>query len=211
MSTKNKIAVKILGQDHYLISTDEPDYVHKVAKLVDDRMQTILRANSSLSHTKIAILTALNLADDLSKSRKKIEELKLIAKPQKVELKETKNQIVSLSDQLAQTESLYENLLNELDMMRSARENQETQLRDLMTQLKGMFGDLEAGDEALHRATNRIAELEEQLLMRENEIAEYIRVFDEIENEKLQDLNLDDDDYMYDEDEIIYEEDLEEE
>lgn len=212
MSTKNKIAVKILGQDHYLISTDDVDYVHKVAKLVDDRMQTILKSNSSLSHTKIAILTALNLADDLSKARKKIEELKLVTKPQKVELKETKSQITSLADQLTQTESLYENLLNELDMMRSARETQETQMRELMTQLKGMFGDLEAGDEALQRATNRIAELEEQLLVRENEIAEYIRVFDEIENEKLQNLNLNDeeDSYMYEE-EIIYEEDFDEE
>lgn len=207
MSTKNRIAVRILGQDHYLISTDEPEYVHKVAKLVNDRMQTILKSNSSLSHSKIAILTALNLADDLSKSRKKLEEMKQVNVAPTVEMKETKKQISSLASNVSDAEVLYENLLNELTILKENRASQESQLRLLSDRLKVMCGDMESSDEALNRATMRIAELEEQLLMRESEISEYIRVFDEIEQEKLQEAQ---DEYeIYDED-IIYEEDLEE-
>lgn len=204
MANKNKIAVTILNQEHYLISTDETGYVEKVAKLVDDRMQTILKSNSSLSHAKIAVLTALNLADDLSKARKKIEELKLVSKPATEEFSETKEQISSLTKHVSDTESLYDNLLNELDTIKNARKTQEDQLRALADNLRKMCGEVENSDEALTKSTLRIQELEEQLLQRESEIAEYIRVFDEIEQENLNNQ------YEDDQEEIIYQGDINE-
>lgn len=203
MSNKNRIAVRILGQDHYLISTDDIEYVQQVAKMVDDRMQAILKGNSSISYTKIAILTALNLADDLTKARKRVEELKLVSKPPKVEVSETKKQISELAKHVSDAENLYDNILNELELIKASREEQEYQIKALTERLQVMCGDLEDGDDAMRRASARIAELEEKLLTRENEIAEYIRVFDEIENEKLLEAEI------YD-DEIIYEDDIEE-
>lgn len=204
MANKNKISVQILGQDHYLISTDDQSYVEKVAKLVDDRMQAILRSNSSLSYTKIAILTALNLADDLSKARVQLEELLPNQSPPSDDIEETKKQITSLSQHVSDAENLYDNILGEFQQLKSSRESQENQLRHLAEKLENLCGDMLDGDEALNRATLRIAELEEALLQRESEIAEYMRVFDEIEHEKLSESMA-----QYD-DEIIYEEDLEE-
>jgi len=204
MANKNKISVRILGQDHYLISTDDQSYVEKVAKLVDDRMQAILRSNSSLSYTKIAILTALNLADDLSKARGQLEELLPNQSLPSGDIEETKKQITSLTRHVSDAESLYDSILDEFEQLKSSRQSQEEQMRQLAEKLEIMCGDMLDGDEALNRATTRIAELEESLLQRESEIAEYMRVFDEIENEHLRESIT-----QYDE-EIIYEEDLEE-
>lgn len=206
MSNKNKISVSILGQDHYLISTDDRDYVERVAKLVDDRMQAILKSNSSLSYTKIAILTALNLADDLTKARTQLEDLLPMQNMPKTEIEETKKQISSLTRHVSDAEGLYDNILNEFDMIKSSRNEQEQQLRQLAAKLEMMCGELMDGDEALTKASSRIAELEEKLLVRESEIAEYMKVFDELESENLKQAEL-----IYDyEDEIIFEEDLEE-
>ena len=211
MANKNKISVRILGQDHYLISTDDQSYVEKVAKLVDDRMQAIMKSNSTLSYTKVAILTALNLADDLSKARTQLEELI----PNQViptgDIEETKKQITSLTQHVSDAEGLYDNILNEFELIKSTRTNQETQLRVLADKLEMMCGDMVDGDESLKRATIRITELEEQLLVRESEISEYVKVFDELETENLRESVTQSvtqyDDYK---DEIIYEEDLEE-
>lgn len=207
MANKNKISVRILGQDHYLISTDDPGYVEKVAKLVDDRMQAILRSNSSLSYTKIAILTALNLADDLSKARQQVEELLPNQTIPSGDIEDTKKQIFSLTKHVSEAEGLYDNILTEFDMLKTTRTEQEKQLRDLAEKLEVMCGDMIDGDEALARATARIAELEEELLLRESEIAEYMKVFDELETENLQESITQYEPY---EEEIIYEEDLEE-
>lgn len=207
MSNKNKLSVRILGQDHYLISTDDQQYVEKVARLVDDRMQAILKSNSSLSYTKIAILTALNLADDLAKARQQIEEVLPNQHIPKGEIEETKKQITSLTQHVSEAEGLYDNILSEFEIIKSSRSDQEVQLRKLAEKIELMCGDLVDSDEALERASNRIADLEEKLLLRESEISEYMKVFDEIESENLRESITQYEDY---EDEIIYEEDLEE-
>lgn len=206
MSNKNKMSVRILGQDHYLITTDNQHYVENVARLVDDRMQAILKSNSSLSYTKIAILTALNLADDLMKTRLQLEEVAPEPNLAHGDIEETKKQITSLTKHVADAEGLYDNILSEFEMIKSTRSDQETQLRKLVDRIETMCGDLVIGDEALDKATIRIAELEEKLLLRESEIAEYIKVFDEIETDNLRESIIQNDDS---EDEIIYEEDLE--
>lgn len=207
MSNKNRLSVRILGQDHYLITTDDQQYVENVARLVDDRMQAILKSNSSLSYTKIAILTALNLADDLMKTRDKIDEIMPEQDLPKSDIEETKKQISSLTQHVSDAEGLYDNILSEFEMIKSVRTDQEVQLRKLVEQIESMCGDIVSSDEALDRATVRIAELEEKLLLRESEIAEYMKVFDEIESENLRESITQYEDY---EDEIIYEEDLEE-
>jgi len=207
MSNKNKMSVRILGQDHYLITTDDQQYVERVARLVDDRMQAILKSNSSLSYTKIAILTALNLADDLTKARQQLEEVLPNQQIPKGDIEETKKQITSLTQHVSEAEGLYDNILSEFEIIKSSRSDQEAQLRKLVEKIEMMCGDLVDSDEALERASNRIAELEEKLLLRESEISEYMKVFDEIESENLRESITQYEDY---EDEIIYEEDLEE-
>ncbi|MBI9013914.1 MAG: cell division protein ZapA [Clostridiales bacterium] len=207
MSNKNKLSVRILGQDHYLITTDDQQYVERVARLVDDRMQAILKSNSSLSYTKIAILTALNLADDLSKARQQLAEALPNQHIPKGEIEETKKQITSLTQHVSEAEGLYDNILSEFEIIKSSRSDQEVQLRKLVEKIEMMCGDLVDSDEVLERASNRIAELEEKLLLRESEISEYMKVFDEIETENLRESVTQYEDY---EDEIIYEEDLEE-
>lgn len=202
MAMKNRIAVKILGQDHYLISTDETGYVEKVAKLVDDRMQVVFKSNSSLSHTKVAVLTALNLADDLTKARRTIEELESRVQPQGEEISATNDHIALLINQIEETEDKYQEVLRHFDEMSNLRATDKEEMADLIKVLKQSCGQEEVLDasEALMAAEKRIAELEETLAIRENEIEEYIRVFDELEEEQLQAL----------EEEIIYEEELEE-
>lgn len=213
MANKNKISVSILNQEHYLISTDKQEYVEQIAKLVDDRMKAIYRSNTQLSYTKIAILTALNLADDLTKARTQLEELLPSHKITGSDLEDTKEQISSLAKHVVDAEGLYDNILSELEAVKSSRSEQEQQLRLLADQLQGMCDDILDGDEALRKATDRIAELEEKLLLRESEISEYMRVFDEIEAEKLQEsiAQYDEEELMYEEeDEFIYEDELEE-
>lgn len=205
MAIKNRIAVKILGNDHYLISTDESGYVEKVAKLVDDRMQVVFKSNSSLSHTKVAVLTALNLADDLTKARRIIEELETRVKPQGEDISATKDQVTLLIDQVEATEAMYQDVLSQIEIMSKLREKEKSDMTGLVKKLRAACGQEDEEDsnddsKALLEAESRIKDLEEKLIRREGEIEEYIRVFDELEEEQLQAL----------EEEIIYEEELEE-
>ena len=72
---KYKITVEVFGEMYSLKTDTEPDQVVKVAALVDERMKKISKANLYLSPTRVAILSALNLAEDFLKLKQDYEQL----------------------------------------------------------------------------------------------------------------------------------------
>ena len=62
---KYKVAVEIFGETYCLKSDTELDQVIAVAELVDLRMKKIAKKNLRLSPVKVAVLAALNIAEEL--------------------------------------------------------------------------------------------------------------------------------------------------
>ena len=78
MSDKSKnISVNIYGQEYVLKSTADDKYIHKIANYVNSKMKEIessgLDANSQ--QLKIAVLSAMNIADELFQSKNKNDKI----------------------------------------------------------------------------------------------------------------------------------------
>ncbi|HMM21172.1 MAG TPA: cell division protein ZapA [Selenomonadales bacterium] len=61
---KNKVTVEIYGESYAVKGDAEIEQIERVAALIDERMRRTARSNPRLSTTKIAVLTALNIADE---------------------------------------------------------------------------------------------------------------------------------------------------
>ena len=80
MSTEqNTLSVKIFGAE-YKIKGADPGYISEVAAYVDGKMAELDRRLTAGTPTKIAVLTSLNIADELFRLREEkqrlLEELK---------------------------------------------------------------------------------------------------------------------------------------
>lgn len=77
MSESKTITVNIYGQDYMLKSTGDEEYIKKIARIVQDRMQEIedTGLDSSSQQLKIAVLAAMNIADELLQSEDKKNKL----------------------------------------------------------------------------------------------------------------------------------------
>ncbi|MCB1057295.1 MAG: cell division protein ZapA [Acidobacteria bacterium] len=62
-------AVEIFGSVYYVRGEDDGDSLRELAATVDRRMREIAEQVTTVDTAKIAILTALNLADELSRCR----------------------------------------------------------------------------------------------------------------------------------------------
>ena len=71
---KIRTTVRIAGKEYTIASTDSEAYVNRVAGWVDRRMNA-LAAATRLPATQLAVLTAVNAADDMMKSRDEIRRL----------------------------------------------------------------------------------------------------------------------------------------
>ncbi len=63
----HRVAVEIFNQEYIVKGNEDPEYIEMLAAYVDRRMRMITQRNHHLSTTKVAVLAALNLADELNK------------------------------------------------------------------------------------------------------------------------------------------------
>ncbi len=65
---KNKTTVRILGRDYTIVGSDAPEHIKRVAVYVDRKMEE-LQLTSHMPPQMVAVLTAMNIADDLLKAQ----------------------------------------------------------------------------------------------------------------------------------------------
>lgn len=70
-----KITVEIFGEKHVVRGEGTAPYIQGLAHEVDNKMRMIAQRLPRLSAQRIAVLTALNLADELAKLREEQETL----------------------------------------------------------------------------------------------------------------------------------------
>jgi cell division protein ZapA len=67
------VTVRIHGEEYSIRSQDDPAYVHRVADFVDARIRETAAASKVLSPSRVAVLTALNIADELIRLKESAE------------------------------------------------------------------------------------------------------------------------------------------
>lgn len=64
---KSRITVMIMGEEYILKGSSTPEQMQRVGQYVDKLMKSLSEKNIQMSKHKVAILAALNLADELLK------------------------------------------------------------------------------------------------------------------------------------------------
>lgn len=82
---KSKVTVTIYGQEYVVRGDEAPSHLERLAQYVDQKMKEINSKYPHLLPTKVAVLTALNLANELQKLQEEYDSLiKLIQEEKKI-------------------------------------------------------------------------------------------------------------------------------
>jgi cell division protein ZapA len=74
MTKKPGIKVEIYGSEYRIKGDADVEYIKRVAAFVDERMKQVSQLTADSAVSKIAILAAINIADELFKERKQRED-----------------------------------------------------------------------------------------------------------------------------------------
>lgn len=66
---QNRTTVDIFGEKYVIRGEASSDYITDVARLVDERMRELARSARGMSKSRLAILAAINIADELMQER----------------------------------------------------------------------------------------------------------------------------------------------
>ena len=78
MSGLPNVRIQIFGAEYRIASDADPEHIREVARYIDQKMREVANVLSLRSVSIIAVLTAVNLADELFKIReegRKIDQL----------------------------------------------------------------------------------------------------------------------------------------
>jgi Uncharacterized protein conserved in bacteria len=100
----NIVTVKINGVEYNLKGEEQDEYLHKVAGYVDKKVKNILENNNKLSTSSAAILSAVNIVDDMFKKQREYEEF--LEKVEQIQKKQKayEEEVASLKGQLKHME-----------------------------------------------------------------------------------------------------------
>lgn len=134
----NVVTVFINGIEYNLKGDEQEEYLHKVASYVDKKIKDVLRNNSKLSTSSAAVLSAINVADDMLKTQKINHELlKELDKMREIE-KSNREQIDFLKEELSSLEEINMEFKIKLENSSDSKSinEKERQINKLQEELK---------------------------------------------------------------------------
>lgn len=72
---ENRVTISICGESYTLLAEESPSYMQRVGQYVDAKMSDTLK-NAKVGRTDAAVLTAVNLADELMKAQQAADNLR---------------------------------------------------------------------------------------------------------------------------------------
>ena len=174
MSEKNTVSVKIYGQEYSISGDTSREHIMKVADYVDGKMQEIASASKNLPVSSLAVLSALNIAEESFSKEDNTEELGL--------------QVQKLEEEVERYQGLWEeakkSLARHREEMNDANEQRDfikRQYGEKEQQLDAVRGELEETKKYNEVLRNRVTELAGKLESFENAPAENQKHIEDLE------------------------------
>jgi cell division protein ZapA len=151
----NKVSVKIYGQEYVISGSKSREQIIKVAAYVDSRMHEIASVAPSCSVSDLAVLSAVNIADEKVECSDEIEELKKLnaqlekdaqhyvqlwdeAKKNHIQYKDETSNIVQVSEDLRKQLALKEQEILEM------KKAEEETIEELKKEFDKVIADADA-------------------------------------------------------------------
>ena len=134
----NKVKIRIYGQEYTIVGERSQDEIIKAAQYVDERMQFIGRNSNLGSTTSLAVLSAVNIADEIFSIKEELERLRTL----NAQLEADAKKYVDLWDDAKKNVIQYRNEIEDL----RKKASDDSQLREIQRrykELESSFFDLQ--------------------------------------------------------------------
>lgn len=83
-SVKHKEVVEIYGKQYRMSGDSSPDHIRRIASFVDEKMKELSLSNPQLDSTRLAVLSAINIASDYLQLKTDYNELMTLFEEEEV-------------------------------------------------------------------------------------------------------------------------------
>jgi len=174
MEKKNKVQVKINGQEYPIVGVESKDYLLKVGTFVDETMEFIAKSNKHLSTAMIAVLASINIADQFLKMTGEFEQLKKEQGFPKEEVENLKKNYSNIENELEDKNESCILLQRQVEDLLLYKEKTEFENEDLREVLASKEQELSKADEIINELRNKLLDNQMKLVEAQNKLEDLI-------------------------------------
>ncbi|KAB3529808.1 cell division protein ZapA [Alkaliphilus serpentinus] len=174
MKGKNKILIKINGQEYPIVGSEPKEYLLKVGSYVDDQMEEIARGNKRLSTAMIAVLTSINIADQYLKLKDQMNGLQTQVNAPLNELEKAKEDLDAANRVLEDKDAEIFKLEERLKYLMAFKDNHQNEVISLRESLNEKEVNLNKAEEIINDLQNKLFENQIKLVEARKQIEDYL-------------------------------------
>ncbi|KXZ39341.1 cell division protein ZapA [Alkalithermobacter thermoalcaliphilus JW-YL-7 = DSM 7308] len=152
----NKVTVKINGHEYTMVGSEPKEYLLTVANYVDEKMQEVARINPKLSTAMIAVLTSLNIGDELFKCSYELDNVKAQLEKPLQNLEDANTTVKSLKEEVRLKQEQIENMQKQILQYNKQISELEEKNKQLEEQLKEKDKRIKEAEEIVSVFQNRL-------------------------------------------------------
>lgn len=136
---ESKVKVRIYGQDYTVAGDRDEDTIREIAAYVDGKMKEIGRNFSQTAQGSLAVLAAVNVADEYFSAKRQIEELKAA----KEQLEKEAQHYLKMWDEAKKSFTQYKESAAKTNQEKKEAEERFRQLQEKCSEFENSFFDLQ--------------------------------------------------------------------
>ncbi|MDR2457782.1 MAG: cell division protein ZapA [Clostridiales Family XIII bacterium] len=163
--------VRIFGTNYIVRTTNDEEFVNKVASILDNKMLEIARKAGNIGQIKLTVLASLNIIEENLKT--KIDESKVFSNNE------------TLQEELKHYKELYDEAKEQFLSFQNENETLKNQVRNLETDLENLNSKVssdEVVEKQLKEKEEKITELKEKVDKLESNLTENQEKYKDLEN-----------------------------
>ena len=136
---ESKITVKIFGQEYTIAGDKAAEEIEKIAEYVDNKMRLISRVAGDSGQGSIAILSAINVAEEYFDALSQIEQLKI----SKTQLENDSKYYLKMWEDAKQNSMQYKESMSEIKTQKKENDERFKELQAKCSEYENSFFDLQ--------------------------------------------------------------------
>lgn len=185
MTEKKKINVVIDGRNFTVVGDEDEEYIQGLAKYVDKNIKRLSNKNSFLSQTMAATLAALNITDELYKTRAQLDDLEKRTKEPLENYEDVKISLEKANEEIKILKRESGEYRDKILSLNGENSKLEKEIKDYIESNKKIEEKLKDAEDKIKSLQDKNFQSQIEIVEIKKELKEYIRLLDlETSNDK---------------------------
>lgn len=163
MNGKSRVEVKIYGQTYTITGDASRDYIKRIAKYVNDKMERVAASSGSISMSSAAVLAAINITEELYQLTEEANKIQQSADKARSEVKNKADEISGYQKLWEETKTSFQACKQELQKAKDTCSRLNEALEKKSEENDGLIQQLSQAQKEAEKKQEKIRALEEQI------------------------------------------------